>query len=263
MLTEKQYISIHDAATLVGSSFEYLLQEIQSHQLEASVSLQNLLAWKAGRVSTTSIQTLDASAKMDKQTISKKQKKLNTILLNSSDLLPFASWKPIPSFQHKWPDGFIQNCKIAYQSEVVVNGKKRVIVVGFTERAVADMNDRALAFVFYQSPPKQRPLVQFTGNGNLGTASTCASIIKLQGGSVQLRSDDIIPEEYQKMPRGIYSDNVVGLGASKSVAVIAELDAKSLKTISKIPDQCSVAMENALTIMGTHGVIRATYKSIF
>ncbi len=215
---------------MVDRSQEELLSEALAGRLQVSITLENLLAWKATQKQMPPVSTPVTAPIVGVAT--------------GGLTLVIGHWTAIPPFSHMWPDKWVEPYAEAYQAAVHVDGRSRIIVIGLGQRRAAGMPDRARAVVFYQSPPKERALVEFSGNGTLQTATRYACPIKPRGLHTQLRSGDSIPEEYVGMEIEIFSSVIQGPYAANSLAVVAETEDR----------------DTMLNVMARHGVIRGVYK---
>lgn len=229
-------ITVSEGASLLGISPMELLDEAAAGRLTPLFTVEDLLGWRAAT---------------DERSVSA------PVTLNGvpsvapaggagNFTLSLGPWTPIPPFTHTWPDATTECYDEAFQSIAQVNGHSQILIVAFGGRTSAGMIDRARAIVFYKTPPRERPLVEFSGNRPRHKATRYACPIKPRGGNTQLRPRDPIPEEYAPMRLEVFSDVIQGPRAMKSIAVVAETQ-----------DQTAL-----LDIMGRHGAIRGYYKDL-
>ncbi|BDI30537.1 hypothetical protein CCAX7_25880 [Capsulimonas corticalis] len=225
-------LPIDAAAMLLGLGRTHLLQAAVAGDLEIGVSLQSLIGWKAKR---------DAEGKaIGEPSEAPIVEQRQDIGMN----VEIGFWTPAERFSHKWPDGTIEEYGKSFKADVQVNGKSRTIYIGITQRASAGLDDRARAIVFYNAPPKQRALVEFSGNGDLTTTTKYASPIKEQGGHTHVRLGQSVPAAYNGMATCIFSEIIVGPYAANSVAVVTDIANR----------------DAMLDIMAKHGIIRGVHR---
>lgn len=242
MTEATRFLPLKDAASLVGCPLQELLDAAAQDRLELFATVDGLLAWKAQRAVQIGpgAQAPTATPNGDRASTPPPPVPKAGVPLS----LTLGPWEPIEDFDHVWPNNESERYTGAHQSVAQINGRTRVVVVGFTTRPSAGMQDRARAVVFFNSPPKQRTLVEFSGDANLASVQRYASPIKPRGAHAHLRPGSPAPEEYQGMPVDVFSDVVRGPYAANSLAVVA--DTHDTKTL--------------LDTMARHGVIRGVYK---
>ena len=229
-------VSLDEAAALTGVGVQQLLHEMEAGTNPAYTTVEGLLSRQAN-LSLGSAPPASPVLPVSPAAIPLGGPATAT---RGCVRLELGGWNKIPTFPHRWPDRTVETYADAYEASAKVNGRSRVIVIGFTQRASAGMADRARAVVFFQSPPKERALVEFSGDGNLQTTTRYASPIKPRGEHTHLGGADPVPPEYQSMRRERFSKIVRGPYASHSIAVVAD--------------------SGDFDTMAWHGVIRGVYK---
>jgi hypothetical protein len=213
-------LPVDTAAALIGASPNELLAAITTGRIKVCIPITELLDFKASA-------SLASSA-----------------VASGSINITVGPWVPISSISYKWPDRCVEIYTSAFQSATQINGRSHTVVIGFCERGSAGMADRARGVVFYNSPPKHRALVEFSGDGNLGSTKAYASVIKPSGGSSHLRPGDAVPSEYHGMHLDTFSSVVKGPNAPRSAAVVAAANNQA----------------TMLDIMARHGAIRGVNR---
>ncbi len=164
-------------------------------------------------------------------------------------------WERANGFSYTWPkrrsdpEPNVESYSEAWEWEAQLDGESIRLLIGFTIRPCAGMQDRQRAVVFLASRGKSLiPLVEFVGANDFRATTLMASVIKLPrrpgGGHLHLRPGMDIPEEYASgdVQIGVYSDVVRGPNAASSVAVLAT--------------------KAELDVMAYHALIRALWKDL-
>ena len=146
-------------------------------------------------------------------------------------------WSPSEPFTYRWPSSVgapesVETYSDAYLGRLKkaghIHGSKHLLI-GFTERPAAGMENRKRATVFLVNSgrqgrePQLYPLVEFAGANDFETSRRMASVIKLDDRR-QLKVGDSLPPGYERSEVLPYSEVVTGPYAANGLAVVVQAD---------------------------------------
>ncbi len=244
-------MTLDQAAELLQSDSEVLVREIASGRLRA---FQVGDDWRIAETALLEFmgEASPERARAKEDAMTGQVRKSVTGMGLSRLLAAGTEWKSVGEFTYEWPTHKgkprdVEEFPEAYRGTVQLDGRAAALLIGFTNRRCAGMENRRRAVVFLEGGGGGIvPAVEFAGANDFQHTGVMASVIKLPrtagAGHRHLRPGMAVPAEYtvEGLKLAVYSDLVQGPHAARSMAVVATKD--------------------QLDVLAYHALVRAGWK---
>lgn len=244
-------LTVDQAAELLQSDSEVLVREMESGKLRA---FQVGGDWRIAETALLEFmgETIPERARAKEGAMTAQVRNSVTDPGLSRLLAAGTDWRSVGEFTYEWPTHKgkprdVEEFPEAHRGRVQLDERAATLLIGFTDRRSAGMENRRRAVVFLEGAGGSIvPAVEFAGANDFQHTGVMASVIKLPrtagAGHRHLRPGMAVPPEYtvEGLKLAVYSDLVQGPHAARSMAVVATKD--------------------QLDVMAYHGVVRAGWK---